>query len=107
MTLVDTIRRKAEMNLFLSFHSVWIILLIACIAGTWRLLNGAMPAGRSQRAMVVGAASATAASFALNDAGVVAGALSALYLWTAAAYVSAPPAGHQPGVDSIPTAAGG
>ncbi|MDR3708499.1 MAG: hypothetical protein P4L33_09360 [Capsulimonadaceae bacterium] len=87
--LVDAVVRKAAMNVHLLTHSTWTLLLIACLYGAWRLIEGIAVAGPRSRAMVYGTLSATAASLALNDAGVVAAALSSLYLWTAAATIRA------------------
>jgi len=88
-SLLDTILRKIGMNLYLSVHSIWSLLLASCILGTFRLLKGISLRGTSERAMIIGVASATAASLALNDAGVVAAAICSVYLWSAAACVSA------------------
>jgi hypothetical protein len=99
--ILDTIVRKIGMNLYLSVHSVWTILLIVCVAGARQLVKGIALTDRAQRAMVIGATSATAASLALNDAGVVAAAICALYVWSAAAYVNSLHRRHQHRIDAV------
>ena len=74
--------RKALMDSHLVFHSVWIWVLLASSAGNYALLKDRWRelAARAQAGVMVGGAAA-AACLTLNDAGVVAAAVSSLSLW--------------------------
>lgn len=84
LSLMAIIVRKAAMNAYLAFHSAWSVMLLVCVAASARLAGEIRRSDVASRTAALGAAGATAASFAFNDAGVVAAALCALYLWAAA-----------------------
>jgi hypothetical protein len=73
--IFPTLLRKAEMDVHLIFHSVWIWVLLATSFGRWRL-------HRSDILAAVGTA-ATISCLIFNDAGVVAAAICSLIVWAA------------------------
>lgn len=83
-SLVDLIARKAGMDLHLVFHSVWMLVLLASGIASYLALKPIWRRPELPRAEVAGLITATVASFALNDAGVVAGALCSISLWSSA-----------------------
>jgi hypothetical protein len=85
-----TATRKLAMNVHLVFHSVWIWVLGAASVGSRLVWKRSAIYPPSDRATVTGLACATAACLALNDAGVVAAAICALYLWSFTMSVSRP-----------------
>jgi hypothetical protein len=79
---LDIITRKLAVEVRLLFHSFWACPLWACIFGliVWKQKRGP-DALRSAEALLIGGGAAGITCLAVNDAGVVAGALCGVFVW--------------------------
>jgi hypothetical protein len=83
-TIVQTVLRKAGMDLHLVFHSVWIWVLVLSSYGRWKLRVSDISASVGTVAILT--------CLLFNDAGVVAAALCSLIIWADEHIRSAGPA---------------
>lgn len=80
----DIVRRKLAVEGRLAYHSAWAALLWLALGSTIRLWKGNPAAHASERALRSAGAIGALACLLLNDAGVVAGAIFAAFVWSLA-----------------------
>ncbi len=81
----SVIVRKAAMDTHLVFHSAWILVLMVTLVGltiTYRTHGAQIQADPLRRSILLTGCASIAACLVLNDAGVVAAALCAVFPWS-------------------------